>query len=91
MQFIASFEDEDNIYLLLEYCSVGELYHYIKNENLSFIDLKRIAFQIIKALTYLHEEKLVHRDLKLSNILINHEYIIVIINQYHLKNNFIFL
>ena len=29
VKFISSFEDEDNIYILLEYCEGGELYHYI--------------------------------------------------------------
>ena len=37
----------------------------IKNED----DMKKIMFQIIETLNYMHRHDFVHRDIKLSNIL----------------------
>ena len=57
-------------YIINEYCSHGELYSQIKmrfsEEQLCFI-----FYQIFSALNYLHSNNIMHRDLKLENILIS--------------------
>jgi serine/threonine-protein kinase ULK/ATG1 len=58
-------------YLILEYCSNGDLRQYIKNKILSENDAKKIFTQLKDGLEYLHSKNIMHRDLKLANILIN--------------------
>ncbi|CAG9313274.1 PLK4 [Blepharisma stoltei] len=67
-----SFEDSSFIYLLLEYCSGGELHSYIKQkERLSESETRRLCKQIINGIDLLHSKGIFHRDLKLGNVLLN--------------------
>jgi calcium-dependent protein kinase len=65
------FEDEFNYYIVMEYCSGGELLNYIlsaemMNENI----IANIMKQLLSAVAYCHERGIVHRDLKTENLLI---------------------
>ena len=62
------YENKDVIYCVTEYLS-GTLNEYISNHKLTVKTIKNIGNQIIKALTFLHNLCLVHRDLKLNNIM----------------------
>ena len=62
------YENKDVIYCVTEYLS-GTLNEYILNHQLTVKTIKNFGNQIIKALTFLHNLCLVHRDLKLSNIM----------------------
>lgn len=56
----------------MEYASGGELFEYIVSRDyLSEQEGKRIFSQLIDAVSYLHSVGIVHRDLKLENILLN--------------------
>lgn len=66
------------MYILLELCEGGELYHFIRKCSLSLEKVRGISRQIALALKYLHEQKIMHRDLKLGNILLTTEHKIVI-------------
>ena len=64
-------ENEDSIYLIMEYASKGSLYQYIRkkkylNEEESF----KFFSQIINAIYFLHKNDFIHRDIKPENILI---------------------
>ena len=71
VEFIESFDDENNTYIILESCRLN-LFKYVKTvgkltERLSGYIVK----QVFQALEYLHSRNILHRDIKLSNILIS--------------------
>lgn len=56
---------------VMEYCSGGELLKYVQSrERLSEEEAQFFFLQIAEAVYYLHREKLIHRDLKLENVLL---------------------
>ena len=63
-----------NVNLVMEMCNGKSLYHYIKKKDsmrLHEDECRGIFRQIVAGLAYLHDNDIVHRDLKLDNILID--------------------
>ena len=66
------YDTETDFYIVQELCNGGDLFCKIHEEGgQSEITTGIIIFQILSAVNYLHERKLMHRDLKLENILID--------------------
>jgi len=65
------FEDDDTIYLVLELIKGKDLTKFFNIEPPSKEQIKFIFRQLIEALLYTHNKKVIHRDLKLENILID--------------------
>lgn len=70
------FQDEKFIYLVLDLCANGNLYRHLRDAQKSQRRISRetkIGFfkQIVEGVKYLHAQSVVHRDLKLSNLLLN--------------------
>ena len=63
---------ENNTYLVFEYCAGGDLHKYMREKafRLSEEDAQNVIHQLATALKALRAIKVVHRDLKLSNILL---------------------
>jgi len=59
-----------NYYIVTEYCKIGELFSFIKNEY-NESQLSVLFYQVFSGLVYLHEKKILHRDLKLENIMVS--------------------
>ena len=66
-------EDDTNLYLVMELCTGGELLDSIIS-NGNFDEAQAVLYlkQILSAVVYLHSLNIVHRDLKLENLLIEH-------------------
>ncbi|GES97356.1 kinase-like domain-containing protein [Rhizophagus clarus] len=67
-------DDDSKKYLLvMEYADGGTLHDYLKNRfgNLTWNDKFNLAFQLVHAVSYLHDEEIEHRDLHSKNILIH--------------------
>ncbi|KAF9976654.1 hypothetical protein BGZ73_008125, partial [Actinomortierella ambigua] len=73
IQFYRTYEDGDCIYLLMELAEKGSLAHAINKGEIAHDDWttkKRLAHEIARGLAYIHQEKVLHRDLKSANVLL---------------------
>ena len=69
-----SFQDKDNIYLVLDYLSGGNLRYYISNKmNFNENQIKFIISNILVSIEYIHNRGIIHRDLKPENLLFDSE------------------
>ncbi|KAH0795307.1 CAMK family protein kinase [Histomonas meleagridis] len=74
-------EDEQNIYIFMEYCQGTSLLSFINSRSSISERVCRIIFkQIIIALSFLHNKGIAHRDLKLENIIVSSSYEVKIID-----------
>jgi protein-serine/threonine kinase len=72
-------ETERHIGIILEYASGGELFDYILNHRyLKDNAARRLFAQLISGVGYLHKRGIVHRDLKLENLLLDRNRNIII-------------
>uniref|UniRef100_UPI00398EF67F serine/threonine-protein kinase PLK2b n=1 Tax=Pristiophorus japonicus TaxID=55135 RepID=UPI00398EF67F len=72
VHFYHHFEDKDNIYILLEHCSRRSMAHVLKARKvLTEPEVRYYLRQIVSGLKCLHEQGILHRDLKLGNFFIN--------------------
>ncbi|RDA86303.1 hypothetical protein CP532_5684 [Ophiocordyceps camponoti-leonardi (nom. inval.)] len=63
---------ESLIWMVLEYCSGDELYNYLLEHGpLPVPKVQKIFTQLVGAVSYVHMQSCVHRDLKLENILLD--------------------
>ncbi|TXD66211.1 bifunctional serine/threonine-protein kinase/formylglycine-generating enzyme family protein [Polaribacter glomeratus] len=57
-------------YGIMQYYSLGNLSHYLKNNEVKFDQRAKIIKGVLEGIAFLHQHKVVHRDLKPSNILV---------------------
>ncbi|XP_062314411.1 NUAK family SNF1-like kinase 1 [Osmerus eperlanus] len=82
------FESRDKIVIVMEYASRGELYDYVhERRRLPETEARDVFRQITSAVHYCHKNGVVHRDLKLENILLDQE-MNVKLADFGLSNNF---
>lgn len=65
------FETPKRMYLVTELCEGGDLKDLLqKNKHFTEEETRRIIKSLLEAIVYLHKKDIVHRDLKLENILV---------------------
>ena len=68
----STFKDADSLYIVLEYCSGGELFGHIKRLGSCHISCARwLTAELVNVLEYIHGRRVLHRDLKPENILLD--------------------
>eukprot|EP01103_Thecamoeba_quadrilineata_P010999 TRINITY_DN2526_c0_g1_i1.p1 TRINITY_DN2526_c0_g1~~TRINITY_DN2526_c0_g1_i1.p1 ORF type:complete len:657 (+),score=117.88 TRINITY_DN2526_c0_g1_i1:170-2140(+) len=72
----------DRILMVTELCERGDLYDYLSHfpQCMPEPEARRLFRQMISAVDYMHRAGIVHRDLKLENILLDGEYNVKIID-----------
>ena len=83
VKFITSYEDEEGIYIIMEFCIYGDLYsllHMVKKKKVYVNEeiIWDIAYQCLQGLEYLHSQQIIHRDIKLLNIFMSKNKIVKI-------------
>lgn len=70
----SSFQDRENLYLVMDYLNGGDLrYHIGCKGNFSQSQTKFFIACILIGLEYLYEKKIIHRDLKPENYVMDSE------------------
>jgi serine/threonine protein kinase len=68
----STFQTETKVFMVMDYIGGGELLSRIKQEGVLSEDCVRLyAAELVLGIEYLHKEKVIHRDLKAENILID--------------------
>jgi len=70
VNLLHSFETKAHIYLVLEYCSMGDLYEAIRlgRGPLQTENVRDFMLQLVGAVEFMHSKGLYHRDIKPENI-----------------------
>ena len=70
----ASFQDEENVYMVMEFLSGGDLLgHLEKNKRFSEKRTQLYLAELSLGLFFLHGKGIIYRDMKPENILVDHE------------------
>lgn len=74
-RLVTSMEDEDCYFVVMELLGGGmDLFDYIElNKNMTENEVRHIFYQIANAVKHLHTHKIVHRDIKDENVVLDNE------------------
>ena len=67
----STFKDNQNAYFILDFQPNKTLSELLQKRQLSEIEIKHYCFELLLAIEYLHKRNIIHRDIKLSNVLLN--------------------
>ncbi|TNV85659.1 hypothetical protein FGO68_gene1132 [Halteria grandinella] len=72
LKLLEMYEDQERLFLVLEYQQEGSLLTgLMKNQSLNEMQVKIVMGQLLLTLDFIHKRGIIHRDIKLDNILIN--------------------
>ncbi|MCQ2820679.1 MAG: serine/threonine-protein kinase, partial [archaeon] len=71
IKIVETFENDEEFYIIMEYCTKGELFNYIcREKRLTEEESAFFFYQLVNAVDFIHQNKISHRDLKPENILL---------------------
>jgi 5'-AMP-activated protein kinase catalytic alpha subunit len=74
IQLYEIIETPKHLFLVMEYMEKGELFdHIVSKRRLDEEEACKILEQMISGIEYIHKLRIVHRDLKLENCLIDYD------------------
>ncbi len=71
IKLIDVMEDDKNFFIVLEYLDGRDLFEFMNRNFMNEAKAKRILYSILRAVKYLHNFGIVHRDIKLENIMMS--------------------
>lgn len=73
VSYFGTCKTEDSLWILLDYCNLGSIRDLMEtlDQTLDESQIAHICRNTLKGLVYLHANKIVHRDLKAANIMLN--------------------
>jgi serine/threonine protein kinase len=75
VNLVDSFETDAHLYLVLEFCTQGDLYEAIRNGHgpLQTEHVRDFMLQLVDAVSYIHSKGVYHRDIKPENIFLTQD------------------
>lgn len=73
VQFIGACTKKPHLCIVFEYMKGGSVYDRLRSEKgaFSIVEVLRVAAEVSRGMNYLHQRKILHRDLKAANLLID--------------------
>lgn len=76
IKYYYSFIEDNTLSIITEYAESGDLYQHLqkhrnKKQNFSEAELWRIMSELTEALKYLHQNNIIHRDIKCQNVFLS--------------------
>ena len=73
VRFERFFEDKSNVYIILELCQGQSMLELVKRRGaLSEVETQFYIWHLLSAIAHLHSTLIIHRDLKLGNLFLDH-------------------
>ena len=95
IRLFETFETDKHILFVIELCTGGDLLNYVRKRRKLKEPVAKHAFkQILEGLFHCHSKSILHRDIKLDNILLNAEGAIKVLYLYiyiYIINRFVTL
>ena len=73
IKLIDVFHTADQCFIVMEYVQGKDLFEYLRSYNYRIPEpqVKKIVYNLLAGVSYLHERGIIHRDLKLENIIMS--------------------
>ncbi|KAH6603426.1 hypothetical protein Trco_008201 [Trichoderma cornu-damae] len=75
VNLLDTFETDAHLYLVMEFCSQGDLYEAIRNGHgpLETEHVRQFMLELVDAVAYIHSKGVYHRDIKPENIFLTQD------------------
>ncbi|KAI8904820.1 PLK protein kinase, partial [Gorgonomyces haynaldii] len=74
VQFLHVFEDDDNVYMILELCENRTFVEMLKQrKRITDPEIKFYMHGLLEGVKYMHSKNIIHRDIKLGNLFLDQQ------------------